>query len=79
MKKILCKILVILSLLLSILSIVGLCVAENDDPEQQLIDNVEQNVDDLDLGSLQGLLQGLNSNLFDSLKDTIKDIAQGEQ
>ena len=79
MKKILCKILVILSLLLSILSIVGLCVAENDDPEQQLIDNVEQNVDDLDLGSLQGLLQGLDSNLFDSLKDTIKDIAQGEQ
>lgn len=79
MKKILCKILVILSLLLSILSIVGLCVAENDDPEQQLIDNVEQNVDDLDLGSLQGLLQGLNSNLFDSLKDTIIDIAQGEQ
>ena len=79
MKKILGKILVILSLLLSILSIVGLCVAENDDPEQQLIDNVEQNVDDLDLGSLQGLLQGLNSNLFDSLKDTIKDIAQGEQ
>lgn len=79
MKKILCKILVILSLLLSILSIVGLCVAENDDPKQQLIDNVEQNVDDLDLGSLQGLLQGLNSNLFDSLKDTIKDIAQGEQ
>ena len=79
MKKILCKILVILSLLLSILSIVGLCVAENDDPKQQLIDNVEQNVDDLDLGSLQGLLQGLDSNLFDSLKDTIKDIAQGEQ
>lgn len=79
MKKILCKILLILSLLLSILSIVGLCVAENDDPEQQLIDNVEQNVDDLDLGSLQGLLQGLDSNLFDSLKDTIKDIAQGEQ
>ena len=79
MKKILCKILVILSLLLSILSIVGLCVAENDDPEQQLIDNVEQNVDDLDLGSLQGLLQGLNSNLFDSLKDTIIAIAQGEQ
>ena len=79
MKKILCKILVILSLLLSILSIVGLCVAENDDPEQQLIDNVEQNVDDLDLGSLQGLLQGLDSNLFDSLKDTIIDIAQGEQ
>ena len=79
MKKILGKILVILSLLLSILSIVGLCVAENDDPEQQLIDNVEQNVDDLDLGSLQGLLQGLDSNLFDSLKDTIKDIAQGEQ
>lgn len=79
MKKILCKILVILSLLLSILSIVGLCVAENNDPEQQLIDNVEQNVNDLDLGSLQGLLQGLNSNLFDSLKDTIIDIAQGEQ
>ncbi len=79
MNKILCKILVILSLLLSILSIVGLCVAENGDPEQQLIDNVEQNVDDLDLGSLQGLLQGLNSNLFDSLNDTIKDIAQGEQ
>lgn len=79
MKKILGKILVILSLLLSILSIVGLCVAENDDPKQQLIDNVEQNVDDLDLGSLQGLLQGLDSNLFDSLKDTIIDIAQGEQ
>ncbi|MDD7351613.1 MAG: stage III sporulation protein AE [Clostridia bacterium] len=79
MKKILCKILVILSLLLSIIAIVGLCVAESADPEQQLIDNVEQNVDDLDLGSLQGLLQGLDSNLFDSLKDTIKDIAQGEQ
>ena len=79
MKTILCKILVILSLLLSILAIVGLCVAESDDPEQQLIDNVKQNTDDLDLGSLQSLLQGLDSNLFSSLKDTIIAIAQGEQ
>ena len=79
MKKILCKILVILSLLLSILAIVGLCVAESDDPEQQLIDNVEQNTDDLDLGSLQSLLQGLDSNLFGNLKDTIIAIAQGDQ
>ncbi|MGN0765186.1 MAG: hypothetical protein ACI4MO_01700 [Christensenellales bacterium] len=79
MKKILCKILVILSLLLSIIAIVGLCVAESDDPEQQLIDNVEQNTEELDLGSLQSLLQGLDSDLFGNLKDTIIAIAQGEQ
>ncbi|MGN0796590.1 MAG: hypothetical protein ACI4M5_00095 [Christensenellales bacterium] len=79
MKKILCKIILILSLILSSLGIVGLAVAESDDPEQQLIDNVEQNTQELDLGSIQSFLDSLGMQQFGSLKEDIIAIAQGEQ
>ena len=83
MKLLRCKILLISLLLLSLLCVIGatfgLSVAESDDPQQELTDDIIDNTSDLDLESLQRWIDGLDSDIFGSLKETIVAISQGER
>lgn len=83
MNKVRSKIVIISLLLLSLILVVstlfGSTVAENDDPRQELTDDIVDNTQELDLDSLQQWVDGLDSSFFGSLKETIIAIAQGQR
>ncbi|MGN0789651.1 MAG: hypothetical protein ACI4MY_06900 [Christensenellales bacterium] len=83
MKLLRCKMFLISLLLLSLLCVIGatfgLSVAESDDPQRELTDDIIDNTSDLDLESLQRWIDGLDSDIFGSLKETIVAISQGER
>lgn len=83
MNKVRSKIVIISLLLLSLILVVstlfGSTVAENDDPRQELTDDIIDNTQELDLDLLQQWVDGLDSSFFGSLKETIIAIAQGQR
>lgn len=83
MNKVRSKIVIISLLLLSLILVVstlfGSTVAENDDPRQELTDDIIDNTQELDLDLLQQWVDGLDSSFFGNLKETIIAIAQGQR
>lgn len=71
--------LLLLSLICAIWASFDLSVAESNDPQQELTDDIIDNTSDLDLDELQRWIDGLDSDFFGSLRETIVAISQGER